>query len=183
MRTWANVAEISNTKSLQGKLVVRSTPGFPFLLQPGMEVVLVPPRLNVPRKGNVVSVQHLSDEKYLIELDTVSDVGTAKELKGHFLLIKRCLLDTMPDLISEHPWIGYTVEDESWGHLGVVEQVNEGDFQDLIVVVSKTKELLIPYVDAFISKVDEEQRQLITNIPKGLLDLSRSLVENNEGDA
>ena len=183
MRTWANVAEILNTKSLQGKLVVRSAPGFPFLLQPGMEVAVVPPSLDVPRKGNVASVQHFSDEKYLIELDSVSDIGTAKELKGRFLLVKRSMLDIVSDLSSEHPWIGYSVEDESWGHLGVVEQVNEGDFQDLVVVVGKTKEILIPCVDVFISEVDEEQRQLLTNIPEGLLDLSRSLVDSEEGDA
>lgn len=180
MRAWANVAEISNTKSLQGKLVVRSTSGFPFLLEPGMEVALVPPSLDAPRTAQVVSVEKMSGEKYLVELDTVTDVDTAHILKGRSILIKRSALDAVSDHLSRHPLTGYFVQDVTRGSLGVVEEVKENPYQDLLVVSDGKRVVYIPCVDAFIIETDDEAHSLTVDIPDGLFDLGRD-VDNAKG--
>ncbi len=184
MRAWANVAEISNTKSLQGKLVVRSTSGFPFLLKPGMEVALVPPSLAAPRTAQVVSVEKMSGERYLVELDTVTDVDTAHILKGRSILIKRSALDAVSDhLSSGHPLTGYFVQDATHGSLGVVEEVKENPHQDLLVVSDGKRVVYIPCVDAFILETDDEAHSLTVDIPDGLFDLGRDVDDAKGQDA
>ena len=41
MHDWANVAELTKTKTLTGGLVARCAPGLPFLLEEGLEVELL----------------------------------------------------------------------------------------------------------------------------------------------
>lgn len=71
MRTWANVAELSKTKTLTGGLVARCAPGLPFLLEEGMEVAFVPPRHDAPRRARVLSVQDAGRDAFLVTFEGV----------------------------------------------------------------------------------------------------------------
>ena len=53
MNAWVDVAVLTGTKTLDGRLVVRSAPSLPFLLSEGQKVFFVPPVIDVPRTATV----------------------------------------------------------------------------------------------------------------------------------
>lgn len=66
---------------------------------------------------------------------------------------------------------GYTLVDLSRGVVGPIEEVREFPQQEMAVVLREGRELLIPLHDALIVRVDEERRELVMDLPEGLLDL------------
>ena len=89
MRTWANVAELSKTKTLTGGLVARCAPGLPFLLEEGMEVAFVPPRHDAPRRARVLSVQDAGRDAFLVTFEGVDSIDVAELLVGCSCLVRR----------------------------------------------------------------------------------------------
>ena len=89
MRTWANVAELSKTKTLTGGLVARCAPGLPFLLEEGMEVAFVPPRHDAPRRARVLSVQDAGRDAFLVTFEGVDSIDIAELLVGCSCLVRR----------------------------------------------------------------------------------------------
>jgi len=81
------------------------------------------------------------------------------------------LSELQDDKFYFHDIIGYTVIDEQAGELGTIAQVLEAPKQDLLQVFYRKKEVLIPLVDEFITRVDKRKKQLFMNLPEGLIDL------------
>lgn len=63
------------------------------------------------------------------------------------------------------------VVDEVYGEVGKVVGVNDQSIQRLLIVKSGRKEYVIPYIPEFISKIDTEQKTILTILPEGILDL------------
>jgi len=70
-----------------------------------------------------------------------------------------------------HEVIGFTIEDESFGKVGVIKAVNDSTAQSLFEIDRDGVEILIPMNDEFIIKVDRENKIIIVNTPEGLIDL------------
>ncbi len=70
-----------------------------------------------------------------------------------------------------HEVIGYSVEDNSLGNIGIISNVNEQTAQATLEVDVKGKKALIPIVDDIIVSVNREEKKLYVNTPPGLIDL------------
>lgn len=70
-----------------------------------------------------------------------------------------------------HEVTGFTVVDENFGEVGVIDSINATGAQELFVIDGHGVEILIPVNDEFIKKVDRDQKQIIVNTPEGLIDL------------
>lgn len=71
-----------------------------------------------------------------------------------------------------HEVIGFTVIDKEHGEIGIIESINDSTAQVLFIIKNKNgKEILIPLIDKFLTKVDRENKQIHVNTPEGLLDL------------
>jgi len=68
-------------------------------------------------------------------------------------------------------YIGFTVIDLTRGKIGVVESVLQNPAHDLLQVVFKGKETLIPFVDELIVEIDPKAKKIVFDLPEGLLDL------------
>jgi 16S rRNA processing protein RimM len=79
-----------------------------------------------------------------------------------------------------HEVLGYTVEDEALGKLGIISQLYEGTHQDILGMEYQGKEVLIPVVDAIVLSADAETKTLQTRLPDGLVALY--LEEDNGKD-
>lgn len=84
-------------------------------------------------------------------------------------------LSTLPVLSGNkfyfHEIIGFTVEDEHFGEVGVVAGVNDTTAQALFRIDRDGKEILIPMNDEFIKKVDRDNQVILVSTPEGLIDL------------
>jgi len=67
--------------------------------------------------------------------------------------------------------VGYTVI-ESNHTIGVITAIIKNPGQTLIEVsTTDSKKILIPYVDAFISDINKDRKEITMKLPEGLLDL------------
>lgn len=175
MQPWARVAELTKVKTQNGGFVVRCAANLPFLLEEGMEVAFVPPRLDMPRTGRVVDVKAADSLSALVWFDTVSSRDTAEALCGSWVLVRRS--DIPADISdAEGALEGFTVVDARYGTVGVVSAVEANPAHPLLCVKRALPdgtegEVLIPWVDAFVLDVDEESKRISTAIPTGLLDV------------
>lgn len=197
MSRWQRIAFLANTKTLDGRLVARALTNLPFLLREGMEVYFVPPVLDAPRKAVVQEVLESTDDGSVVRFSGVDSIDLAKALVGSYCLasyedIKEVLRDTakenQKDASTEAPsnldqdfssaqvlWRGWEVYDQET-LLGTIRSVKPMPAQALLEVqrLNASQEdapLLIPLVEEFIERVDEEVGRVIMKLPQGLLDL------------
>ena len=171
MRTWVDVATLVKTKSLDGRFVVKSTAGLPFLLEEGMSVSFVPPQLDVPRSAHVASVRMIDEHSAEVSFDDI-DGTAAGDLVGCHCLVERALVDDSLFEASPAAWEGWIVVDEVVGEIGTVVGIVEKPGQDLLEVERHVaSNVLIPLVDDLIRRVDIDSKTVNVALPKGLLDL------------
>ena len=173
MRTWANVAELSKTKTLTGGLVARCAPGLPFLLEEGMEVAFVPPRHDAPRRARVLSVQDAGRDAFLVTFEGVDSIDVAELLVGCSCLVRRAYLPESALAAEADGLEGFEVHDARAGVVGVVESVVENPGQFLLsgAPADGGRRVLVPLVDALVVGLDEDARRIDVDLPDGLLDL------------
>ncbi len=103
------------------------------------------------------------------------DVDTEQDalalIKSELYLPISFLPELEDDKFYYHEITGFTVKDVNYGEVGVITGVNDTTAQALFEIDRGGVEILIPMNDAFISKVDKENKVIIVNTPEGLIDL------------
>lgn len=171
MRTWVDVATLVKTKNLDGRFVVKSTAGLPFLLAEGMEVSFTPPQLDVSRSAVVESVRELDEHSAEVTFEGVGGEA-ASVLAGSHCLVERACIDDAVFEASPGAWEGWSVIDAEAGEVGPVVRFIENPGQDLLEVARMGEpSVLVPLVDEFVLDVDADGKTIRVELPKGLLDL------------
>lgn len=174
MREWIDIAELAHTKNLNGGLVARSAAGLPLLLSEGMELALVPPVLDAPRRVTVESLRFRDDFEAVVFFEQVKDAEVAEALVGCHCLARRdeLDLDSFEDESEYLTWEGWRVFDRTQGFVGEVDCIEDRPLQPLMVVSREGKpDALIPLVEEFIVEIDEEEQCILMDLAPGLLDL------------
>jgi 16S rRNA processing protein RimM len=113
----------------------------------------------------------------IVKFEDVDTGEKATELKSCSLYLP---LDNLPELEDNpegrtqfyfHEIINFTVVDKQLGTLGIVSNVYNFDYQDVIAMTYKEKEVLIPMNDEILLGIDRQARQLDVNLPDGLLEV------------
>jgi 16S rRNA processing protein RimM len=122
----------------------------------------------------------------IVKFEDVNTIEKAQALVGSSLYLS---LDELEELGNEefyyHEIKGFTVVDQTQGELGVVREVYSLNGQDLIAMDYQGAEVLIPTVADIVLHADKEKKQLMVNLPEGLLEvyLDNSDAENTPDDA
>ncbi|NRA92983.1 MAG: 16S rRNA processing protein RimM [Psychroserpens sp.] len=103
------------------------------------------------------------------DIDTEEDADTL--LKSVLYLPLEFLPELEGDKFYFHEIIGFTVEDENYGTVGIITSVNDSTAQSLFEIDRDGTEILIPMNDEFIVKVDKPNKTMVVNTPEGLIDL------------
>jgi 16S rRNA processing protein RimM len=84
-------------------------------------------------------------------------------------------LTTLPKLSGKkfyfHEIIGFKVEDDKHGDIGIITGINDTTTQPLFEVEFGELQMLIPMLDKFILKVDRENKTMFLKTPEGLVDM------------
>jgi len=67
-------------------------------------------------------------------------------------------------------FIGFTLTDERLGEIGSITAVDKSTINTLFVVEKEKEEILIPAVEEFIVRIDENKKELIVTLPEGLVE-------------
>lgn len=122
----------------------------------------------------------------IVKFEDVNTIEKAQGLVGSSLYLS---LDELEELSNEefyyHEIKGFTVIDQTVGELGTVREVYSLNGQDLIAMDYQGVEVLIPTAADIVLKADKENKQLMVNLPEGLLEvyLDNSDSENTPDDA
>ena len=103
--------------------------------------------------------------------DVSSEEDAEALLKSELYLPLELLPKLEGDKFYFHEIIGFEVIDSSFGHVGIIKSVNDTSAQALFEIDRNGSEILIPINDAFIDKVDKENKTIMVSTPEGLIDL------------
>ncbi|MFT3740674.1 MAG: hypothetical protein QM786_18135 [Breznakibacter sp.] len=162
------------THGIEGEIVIR--------LQNNIEIDDLEPEFLFPElDGGLVpfyveSMRHRGDGSVLVGFGTINDEVKAKRLVD--APIWAAWADIRPDLLEDGSihstsLIGYRIEDDLHGPLGIVTELRDPERNPLFVVEGPMGEILIPVADEFFTGVDEVQKILYISAPNGLIDLNR----------
>ena len=114
----------------------------------------------------------IRDNLNLMSLEGIDTVDLARELVGLKLFLPIAMLPKLrDDQFYYHEIIDYQVEDEVLGTLGTVKEVYSTGAQDVLIMIYKGHEVLIPLLDEIIPKVDKQAKVVHSRLPDGLLDV------------
>jgi 16S rRNA processing protein RimM len=107
-----------------------------------------------------------------IKFEDVSSEAEADALMGAALYLP---LSFLPELSGNkfyyHEIIGFSAEDTSFGKIGTVTGVNDTTSQALFEINRDGKQILVPVIDKFIKKLDRTSKNILLDVPEGLIDL------------
>ena len=114
----------------------------------------------------------IRDNLNLITLEGINSLDATKDLVGLKVFLPLSALPKLKDdQFYYHEIIDYQVQDRNLGLLGYVKEVYSTGAQDVIIMIFKSKEVLIPLIDEIVPKVDKKEKIVFTQLPEGLLEV------------
>ena len=164
------LGKIVSKFSFKGEVLVKVDTDEPELYE-NMESVFVSMRNNL--------VPFFIDRCWLhksnllrIDFEEVKDEEAADRIMGSELYLP---LSSLPKLEGDkfyfHEVIGFAMQDDVHGDIGIISGVNDTTSQALFEVEKEGKQLLIPITDEIVTKVDREHKTIYVTTPEGLVDL------------
>lgn len=121
----------------------------------------------------VKKIQILPNNRAIVKLEESNNVDEAQRLVHSEVHLP---LSMLPDLNEDeyflHEVLGYIVVDVEKGTLGEITNFYEGNEQDLLGMTYQNAEVLIPWVEAIVKKVDKTNKTIEVDLPEGLLELN-----------
>jgi 16S rRNA processing protein RimM len=127
-----------------------------------------------PNDGKAYTLTTLRSIKdgLIIGTKELSDRNASEAVIGQFLYIDEGLFVAKPgERIFLREILGFEVFDQG-KTIGAIESFSSNGPQDLLVVRTKSGTVEIPFVEAFIEKLDYATKKLSMNLPEGLLSLT-----------
>ena len=124
-------------------------------------------------KEKEVKVQSIRGAKvpFIIKLEGVDDIDSAKLLTGTEVFAKREHLKPLPEGEYYRFEIeGLAVFDEEGQPYGVIEEIIPTGSNDIYVVRNGDQEWMLPMIDTVVKSIDLEQKKLIFHRIEGLIE-------------
>ncbi|HTM64910.1 MAG TPA: ribosome maturation factor RimM [Flavipsychrobacter sp.] len=118
----------------------------------------------------VIAVKPVNKEEYILNVEDVDTLESAKKLIGKQAYVKE---DILSKYTSDSPllWIGFNIVDKERGSVGAIEDVMQTGHQWLAKVTYEGREVLIPLIDQMILDTNVRNKFIRMELPEGLLDI------------
>ena len=112
-----------------------------------------------------------SDVTALIKFEDIDDTDSAKLLLGRELYFPVKYITDSEPLNYGEGILGYKIYSAE-KLIGTIEGVDDSTANVLFSVITESgEESLIPAVDDFVENIDDEKKEILMNLPEGLLDI------------
>ncbi|MBC7370120.1 MAG: 16S rRNA processing protein RimM [Bdellovibrionaceae bacterium] len=125
-------------------------------------------------EGTVYPVEKVKPFKdgFILKTPAFSDRTAAEKIKGQDFLVSEELFISKPgETIFLKEILDFMVKNVAQENIGPIKGFSSNGSQDLLVVQTATGTAEIPFVEAFIKKIDFKHRTVVMDLPEGLLDL------------
>lgn len=168
-KKWRTVGKVKDAHGLKGELFILLFSKEAAWLKRLKELTLIASE-GAEQKQYKVKSARLHKNGLIVLSSDVHGRNAAEDLRGHLLQIpEEYLVSQKGEALFLAEIEGFTVHTKEQGELGPVEGFSYNGAQDLLVVRTKTGEFEIPFVDAFVEKIDYNARAIFMNLPFGLL--------------
>lgn len=113
----------------------------------------------------------INHEEVLLQLDEIDSLELAKTLSGKKVYLENEVFAKLQPKAVSGDMIGFKVIDEQLGELGIIEDLFETPGQVVATIQYKSKEIIIPLIDATIKGIDGAKKTITVSLPDGLLDV------------
>lgn len=107
----------------------------------------------------------------IVHLEAIDSSQLAEPLLQSAVLTERKYGRAVAEQPGWEELAGYTANDDSFGNLGQILEVQEFPMQFLARCEVNGQEVLLPLNDSTVDTIDEENRQVNFRLPAGLLDV------------
>jgi len=130
----------------------------------------------IEMKGSLVPyfIQSLSDrgDKAFLKFEDVNTTEQAANLKGSALYLSKTVRPSLKrGEFYNDEIVGFTVEDEKEGLLGLLKQVIQSGPSRLLEIDHNGKDVLIPVNGPFIKSVNKSKKLIKVSLPEGFLSI------------
>ncbi len=130
----------------------------------------------IEMKGSLVPyfIQSFSDrgDKAFLKFDDVNTTEQAANLKGSALYLSKTVRPSLKrGEFYNDEIVGFTVEDETEGVLGLLKQVIQSGPSRLLEIDYNGKDVLIPVNGPFIKSVTKSKKLIKVSLPEGFLSI------------
>ncbi|SFA74366.1 MULTISPECIES: ribosome maturation factor RimM [unclassified Bacillus (in: firmicutes)] len=171
MEKWFNVGKLVNTHGLRGEVrVVSSTDFANERYKKGNTLYLFMPKSNEPIELKVKA--HRSHKSFdLLTFEGKENINEVEKFKGGIIKVPESQLGSLPEgEYYYHEIIGCTVITTQEEEIGKITSVLSPGANDVWVIKGKSgKEVLIPFIDEIVMKVDVKEKIVIIEPMEGLL--------------
>ena len=106
------------------------------------------------------------------KFEGVIDEDAARKLLRKDIYLPAQILPKLSGVhFYDHEVVGFTVFDERFGKVGVLEQVIDLKVNPLLQIMAGDREVLVPLLKDTVTKVDRNSKELHVQSPEGLIDL------------
>lgn len=163
------LGKVAKAHGMQGEVKIFPYSGQPENISTYKELVLLDSKGNLSPPLTVINCR-IQGKVAITRLNSISDRDKAEEIEGMGVLIARTQL---PELDENefywHQYIGKNVKTVAGEIIGKIASVFPGGAQDIMVIKSGTKEILVPILKDIIVK--ERNEEIVIDPPPGLVEL------------
>ncbi len=110
---------------------------------------------------------------FIATLSGFTDRNKAEEYKGSEVWADASLfVSANGEAIYLNELISFKVIDKILGDIGLITAFSSNSLQDLLVISHNSKSFEIPFVKDFIINIDFEKKEILTQLPEGLLEIN-----------
>ncbi len=123
----------------------------------------------------VCGLRKAQDQAYFLMFEEITSRNEAEKLTGKELLADKKLF-RKKDVAEGYSFAtGYMLIDQSEGELGIIEDVLQLPANDVAQLSIQGKEVLLPLNDNTVIEVNKRKKQLLVNMPEGIVKMYLSL--------
>jgi 16S rRNA processing protein RimM len=109
---------------------------------------------------------------FILKTPSINDRTQAEGIQGQDFLVAAELFVSKPgETIFLKEILDFMVKDVAQTNIGPIKGFSSNGPQDLLVVETAKGPVEIPFVEAFIKKIDFKHKTVVMDLPEGLLDL------------
>ena len=188
--SWALVARLVRPHGRRGELIADILTDFPDRFHERRRLLLIPP----PRIGTAPREVLLENfwffrNRLVVKIEGIDSINGAEALRGYDLAIpaaERAPLEDGSVYVSE--LIGCRVADlnAEAADIGEVVDVDRGSSSTDLLVVRRSgrrgaeAEVLIPFVQEYLVRIDSVAHRIEMRLPEGLLDINAPMTEDEK---
>ncbi len=166
---YVRVGRVKDAHGVKGEIFITLFAGEAAWLDKLREVYLVNEAAGSNKVLSIKSVR-LHKNGLIVKTREIHDRNEAETLKGWFFEIPASfLVSEKGESIYLREIQGFRVLVKGRGEVGTIEAFSSNNVQDLLVVKTGWGDFEIPFVEAFVEKMDFNARELHLDLPVGLL--------------